>query len=125
MALDQVVDWKTDLRPSRDNLQAMLEDYFGAFATSVVWRDNRFWVTLVGGRSSAMRRQEGLTPASYAYNEELATEDGKPTPRMIEVYPHEDCLYVMTREADEATNGLARDFAHRCAGFWKGELQLG
>lgn len=119
MALDRFVNFGADSAPRRrDDIEALLVDYFDAAATSVSWERDRFFVHLVGKTSPALARQHDV-PDWYRYVEpERAT-------RWIEVWLGEDCIDVMTRNQDELTNDLAAGLARLIARFWRGKLEEG
>jgi hypothetical protein len=125
MALDRVICWK-GTRPSQEQIQHYLEDFFGGFATSIEWRVDRWFVFLVGAPTYAFRRQPDIAPHMIeARALDAVNDDGTSRPRWIEVWPSWECLYVMTRMTDEATNSLAKGLAERFAQFWKGDLEEG
>lgn len=117
MALDRFVRFDGPL-PTRDAMQALLEDFFGDAATHVNWDRDRFFVELCGRPTAALRRQDGV-PWFYA----AALEEARD--RWIEVWLGRDCVDVMTRNADEYTNGCAAALAQivaRWFGGWEEEI---
>jgi hypothetical protein len=119
MSLDRFVWFENEKVPSKTNIGKVLEDYFGAIAQNIYWRDDRWTVLLVGYKSWPFRRVvdvEDPTMRLIAGTfEKESVED-----RWIEVIMSEQCIDVLTRHQDEATNRLADGFAKLIARFWKG-----
>lgn len=112
MAYDRFVYWK-DTVPTKEQIGEVLHDFLGELATSVEWKDDRWYVSLLGALTGMFRRQ----PGAYAF-------DYGDRQRGFEVWVRDrgraPCIDVITRMADDATTALANDFAHRCAKFWGG-----
>lgn len=124
MARDIFVRWKAEV-PSKEEIQACLEDYVRGLAEKINWERDRFFVMLPGqfsfpfdrvGPWSARFQREG-------YRELKLEDDGTPRPRWFEVYLHKDCIDVITRMQDEVTNNIAKGFAVLCARGWQGEIE--
>lgn len=146
MALDRFVYWQTEERPTREQLQHVLEDYLGsAEAGTLIWDIDRFFILLPGRKSEAFRRAP-VSEVMRNYAEELlkATHDSKSydITRAIEVWMRDEpmeceateddpghrdfgCVDVMTRSADDFTNGVAARLAELLARFWNGKVQAG
>src|SRR6266404_9472751 len=96
MAQDRFIHFG-DEKPSHEQMQMVLEDYFGSFA-KVLWDPNGArWEALLDG------------PPSFALDR---IDRPRPEPqlrRWIEVILSNDgsVLDILTREMDEATNALA------------------
>jgi hypothetical protein len=100
MALDRIVRWDNvkDL-PSKGNMRQFISNFFNS-AAKVEWRIDRFYVTLPGSTSHPM---EGMSQSSLVLcYPEFRSE------RWIEVCLMESCVYVITRQMDPYTNGLAQ-----------------
>jgi hypothetical protein len=137
MALDRFVYWQTE-RPTREQLELVLEDFIGG-AGSVKWDTDRFFVMLKGKQSEAFRRCERASETQRLYAQEVYNEMRE---RWIEVWmrdepmeleakdgdpAHSDhgCVDVMTRSADDFTNGVAARLAEVLARFWDGKVEAG
>lgn len=115
MAYDQIVIFKKD-RPTKDELREAIVNYFGGYAVGPpLWKDNRWYVKLVGKGSFAWPAHLGKRPTQEVVREE----------RWIEVYCDNfvEEVDVITRQQDEATVNLARGFVRLIARFWDGEIQ--
>ena len=122
MSRDLVIRWRRHEHPSREQLWLLLEDYLGK-AADIEWRSDRFIVTLRGTPTFAFQRVGLATDVPRAYWPTCTKEDdGSPRPRWFEVWPEpgDDCLYVMTRDADDYTTTVADGFARLCARGWRG-----
>lgn len=123
MARDIFVRFNHDRKPTRQEVQYLLEDYFKGIATNVRWDSDRFFVSLPGTQTNALGR---MPDAHHLYRE----PDGK---RWIEVwladpdpaYKNQAVVDVMTRQADEVTNAMAEGVVEILARFWKGEVESG
>jgi hypothetical protein len=118
MASDVFVHWTTDDRPSREQVEMVIRDFFGDAATEIHWDANRFFVTLVGKWSRALARV--VNEDAREMLAALAPESGG---RYLEVFIHEDAVDIITRHQDDFTHacqaGLAAVFARR----WKGRIE--
>jgi hypothetical protein len=124
MARDVFVYW-SEQKPTRAELQRVLEDYLRGIATEIAWDQDRFFVTLPGSPSCPLARDEGTPePLRRAVDTE---HDGQPRPRWIEVWisPMDGAVDVMTRSMDEVTNAVAREFAAIIARRWRGRIEDG
>jgi len=122
MAADWFVwfDKEGEKAPSKDDLGKALEDYLGAFAERVYWGMDRWFATLVGTKTWPFKRIVGPDhPLIEAHKAEESEE------RWIEVWRDSNCVDVMTRHGDWATNTLAEGFAKLVAQYWKGRLDDG
>jgi len=117
VASDRFVNWTTR-KPTREEVQLVIEDYLGEMASEIRWERDRFFVTLVGKHSHPLRRIEGASP--------ILTREPDPgwEGRYMEIWPDPDgnCLDVMTRQQDELTNRIADGLAQLFARFWEGKL---
>lgn len=107
MASDRFIRWGED-RPTKEQIQFVLEDYFGS-AAEVKWDKDRFYVTLPGKPSFPFRR---IVP-------DMARAAETQDERWIEVWMNEDSLDVMTRMMDHYTNDLARGLTAVIANYWQ------
>ncbi len=118
MSLDRVVRFCKKY-PTKKEVTHFLEDYFGEGAKKIYWDKDRWFVVLFGKPSNAFER---IVDWPYRMKEFMPKE------RWIEVWPQlrgkpNKCIYVMTRMADEYTNGLAADLADHFRRFWEGVLE--
>lgn len=127
MSRDVVIDWSTT-KPTRDEIETLLRDYMGALG-KVEWHEpgQRFLVTIPGTPSYA-RVHVGLATdwqraAWKGKMEEPSPKRWSPETRWFEVWSDEDVTYVMTRDADELTNGIADTFAEVLRIAWQGKIQ--
>lgn len=104
MACDRFVHWRDEKkRPHREEIEAALTGYIGG-AGRAYWKDDRYFVDLLGAPSNPFPHR-------------TCPHDT----RWFEVYLHEDAIDVITREADEFTNNVAKGFAALCARYWQGD----
>lgn len=115
MAVDRCIFW-TKERPTREQLQFVLEDFFSGIGT-VEWVEDqsRWYVTLPGQVRHALARVAHETIQRLA-EWQLAN----PWKRWIEVFVADDHIDVMTRQHDQITNALAAGFHELVKGFWEG-----
>lgn len=111
MARDVVIRWQGQ-GPTQEQLTCVVEDFFAGIATKTAWDADRFFVTLPGPTHGAFSRLPDLEVIRMPSDE-----------RWIEVWPSDDCLYVMTRMMDEVTNVLADGFAELLARVWDGHIE--
>ncbi len=122
MSLDTFVHWDEKV-PTREQLQAVLEDYVAGIG-SVRWDEDRFFVDLPGVPSFPFKRMDDIPNyMKLAWEGRAKEHDGSPRTRWFEVWIDKDCIDIMTREMDEVTNNIARGFAELCARFWSGKIQ--
>lgn len=119
MALDRFVYFRRAKKPTKKELRLVLDDFFGGATTEIKWDRDRFFVTLVGRHTNALRRMEDVP--DFVRREPDPGFEG----RHLEVWIGSDCIDVMTRQADEFTNALAEGFAKLVARFWHGDLEQG
>jgi hypothetical protein len=149
VALDRFVYWQTDARPTREQLQIVLEDFIGG-AGSVNWDVDRFFVLLHGKHSEAYRRCDRASETQRLYAQERHEEQwerwievwvrdepleieaeeeegdpGGPLPLPNGTHSDKGCVDVMTRSADDFTNGVAARLAEVLARFWDGKVEAG
>lgn len=119
MSTDHIVCFNGVPVPARNDVCKLLEDFVGAGGT-VRWVDeqNRFYVDLVGTYSDPLRRLDDHF--AMIHNELSKEYDGSPRPRWIEVWFGDDCIDVMTRQADDFTHWLAHGIAWKIGRFWNG-----
>lgn len=122
VALDRFVYWQTSARPSRDDLQHVLEDYIDESGI-ISWETDRFFIKLVGRHSEAWRRCEHKDMDAASLR--LASARYRAEDRYIEVWIGFDCVDVMTRMADDFTNGVAARLAELLARLWDGKVEAG
>lgn len=127
MSADRFVRWKPDApRPTRQELQFLLEDYTRGIATSVSWNaeQRRFYVVLPGRPSWPFMR---IGCVSDVEKRSYAEETAQGRYRWIEVYFAEgvpdEPLDVITRRGDEITNAIADRIAEIVARFWEGRIE--
>lgn len=113
MAHDRFVYWRKE-RPTREQLQMVLEDYVLRLGV-VEWETDRFFVTLPG------KCRHPLTRVTDRRAVEAMNEG--PRERWFEVYVGEDHIDVITRLMDQVTEDIARGFAVVVARFWDGKLE--
>lgn len=119
MASDWFVYWK-ERKPTRKEVQIVLEDFFTGVATKIEWDQDRFFIDLVGKpRSPFYRLSEAAKRSDDAFFHE---EEGFDV-RCLEVWLGADCLDIMTRHQDELTNTLATGLARAFARFWGGSYE--
>jgi len=114
MAYDRYVRWGGK-KPTRQEAQLVLEDFFAETATEIRWVKDRFFVTLVGKHSNPLQRV-AVSPLV-----KLEPEPGWEG-RHLEVWLGDDSLDVMTRQQDEFTNRVADGLAALFARYWEGKL---
>lgn len=119
MAADWFIDFDKDKAPSKEDLGKALEDFLGAFATEIHWEEDRWFATLTGTQSWPLRRLENEN--SLGAQNAAQKAGGK---RWIEVWLDHECVDVMTRQGDWATNTLAGGFADLVAQYWQGNRRL-
>ena len=128
MACDRFVRWpEGSRRPTAEEVRLVVEDYLGGYAERVdddgrspVGAIEAFFVAWTSGRQShPLRRIVGASPSAL-----IEPEAGFEA-RCIEVWVHDDCVDVLTRHQDAATNALARGLAAVLAGYWAGKLEEG
>ena len=121
MPSDNVVNWK-DERPSRQEIQQIIEDYFGAVLASIEWKQTqqRFYVCLVGDWSHPLAR----VGDEHARQMVAAIKpEGDLARRWIEVFIDREYVDVMVRMGDPFTSAAARHLAAQMANRWAGELE--
>lgn len=114
MSLDRLV-YFDDEAPTKKQIGEVLTDFLGELATSVEWKTDRWYATLVGKQSHMFQRQSERVARRAEYD--------RGRERWIEVWLKGKTMDVMTRQADDATNALAAEFAARCARYWNGRLE--
>lgn len=119
MALDRFVRWKNpEDKPTSEQIRILLEDYLGDETWVEFDRPDWFIANLPGKRSYPLRRTAPDLTISQAWEESEVKE------RWFEVCCiHEDAVDVMTRQADEYTNNVAKGFAELVARWFHGELE--
>jgi hypothetical protein len=102
---DREIRWKRKgRRPSKTDVHTILLDFLGGAGTVEAGKD-RFYVRLGGSWSHPLRRfPEFLTKAMHAV---ASKPDPRFLERIIEVWKDRSSLYVMTRQQDDFTNGVA------------------
>lgn len=132
MSQDRVVRWKKS-KPSKLDIHTILVDYFSG-AASVFWMksDARFHCHLEGISSNPLRRvfkldvplppRKRRKPKSGTKIPEVEKFDFAHE-RCIEVWFDKECLFVMTRLADEFTNGVAERLTEVFARAYQAERE--
>jgi hypothetical protein len=120
MSHNVFVRWGTEA-PTRDELQACLEDYVRGIGAPPTWADGRLYVALPGTYSHPFTRVGPATDAMRASFQQRAADPREA--RGFEVFIHEDAICVITRQDDEITNNIAKGFAVLCARGWGGKLE--
>lgn len=110
MSLERIAAFP-EYAPSKDQLERAIRDYFGAVATQVEWKRDRFYVSLAGRPTSIGHR---FYPTD---TRNLADE------RWFKVWLDGRILYVAAQGQDELTNALANSFIEACARLWDGFLK--
>lgn len=106
MALDRFIYWSGDVkRPTKEEIGAALTKYIGG-GGKVYWERDRYFVDLPGVPSNPSPYLD--VPCPYET-------------RWFEVWLGDDSVDVLTREADEFTNALAKGFVELCTRYWKGQ----
>ena len=104
MACDRFVYWN-ERKPTREQINELLWDFLGTFCLSIEWNSDRYIATLRGPATRMFKRQ--------------GTNRGHRPDRFMEIWLSKKSMDVITREADDATNALADEFARRCAKFYE------
>jgi len=115
MSFDRFISFK-DRRPTRQQLQLVLEDYLSGAGTAT-WKEDRFMVDLVGTTSHPLKR----IPEAHPFSNR-PVEPGFEG-RWFEVVMGSKDIDVLTRQQDELTMAIADGFARLCARFWHGALE--
>ena len=116
MASDAFVYWK-DKRPTRLQVEQVIQDFFGEVLTHLEWDKDRFFGTLVGTWSHPFGR---ATPSKMIEN--MRPEAGFEA-RDFEVWMDHTCLDVITRQQDWFTGVCARALADILAKRWDGRRE--
>jgi len=129
MSLDRFVRWEGE-GPTREELELVLEDYIGESGV-VRWdeRSGRFWISFathapghgLAAHSDAYRRA-GLVTGVVKQAAMLRYHEGA---RSIEVYVDRDHVDVITRMADDFTNGVAARLAEVLGRLFGGRVEAG
>lgn len=117
VASDRIIYWKNKKKPTRKEVQRVIEDYFSDVLTKCEWSQDRFFLNLVGQNTHPLRRMPGTTDIVR-----LAPEPGWEG-RHIEVVIGQGNLDVLTRRQDEFTMRAADGLAAVFARFWEGTLE--
>ena len=127
MASDVFVRWKDGKRPTEEEVANVIRDFFSDVLTEIVWKKDRFFLTLVGKNSHPLRRvglgHQGLEPKHLPPVWVLSEPEPGFEERHMEVWLSEDCLDVLTRRQDEFTHACQDGLAKVFARFWQGEIE--
>jgi len=108
---------KKETVPGKDEVRAVLDEYLrGILAEPLEWGGGRWYATLLG---------EPTNPASKCHVDRglhVPPNEALPEERRIEVFIGEDNIDVITRRADELTNGIAQRLAEMLSRFYDGRL---
>jgi hypothetical protein len=107
-------------QPTRQDIEYVLTDFFNGLSKGPPeWKNDRFFLYLHGVCGHPLKR---VLPENMAFHWKHFEE--QPWPRWIEVWvpDNDNCIDVMTRHSDPATNALARAFAHTVALWWDGRI---
>jgi hypothetical protein len=115
MASDWFVHWH-NRKPTREEVQIVLEDFFTEVATKIEWNLDRYFVTLIGKQRSPFHRLSGAAK----WRDEVFSDFDV---RYLEVWLGDDRLDIITRSQDELTNTLAAGLARAFARFWGGTYE--
>lgn len=108
MGADRFVYWK-EKKPSKEEIQKILEDFIGGAGTLAEWGNGRFGIDLKGENSFPFRRIPDALKHHFPIKE-----------RFIEVFVHPHCIDILTRQADEYTHSVAEGMAAMFARFFEG-----
>ncbi len=112
MASDRFIYWNKALPiPSKEDIEKILKGFFGDAAT-VDWDKDRFFVTLNSKPSFPFTGLGG-----WDRTPELPEE------RWIEVCIHNDCIDVLTRQADHFTGILAEGLTAIITQFYQAQRE--
>jgi hypothetical protein len=109
VSLDRFIRWPLGPAPTREQILPLLEDYFGG-AAAIRDGGDRYYIDLPGVGGSALRHAVPERASCLMLEK-----------RWIEVWRGSDSVDVITRGADEYTNGLAARLAETIAQAWGGE----
>jgi hypothetical protein len=115
MSRDRFIWFDRDGHPGTLPVGTLIEDYLGAVAESVEWKNDRWEALLPGRTSHPLKRLEPHWSRVAAFSEENRE-------RWIEVVISDTCIDVLTRQQDEATNAIADGLARLIARHWGGAL---
>lgn len=110
MAFDRFIYW-TDLIPSKKDIELVLVNFFGD-AAEVKWNKDRWFVTLKGETSVALK---DVCKYAAEFHNELMSDT-----RWIEVWWSEGrCIDIITRMQDDYTNCLAEGLEAVIKRHWR------
>lgn len=122
MPTDRFVYWKTEERPTLDQVREVCEDFVGEVG-NVRWEPKiaRIIIALPGLCSEPLRRSGRITDAAaHRFDDKR-----QPFKRWIEVFVHDDPDHevdVITRHADPFTDALADRLAEEFVRGWDGTV---
>jgi hypothetical protein len=121
MASDTFVRWKTKKRPTREEAEHVIRDFFSDVLTECLWEKDRFFLTLVGKWSHPLVHV--ATPS--VQKRLLVQSEQEPgwEGRHMEVWLGKESLDVMTRRQDEFTHACQAGLAAVFARYWEGEVE--
>jgi hypothetical protein len=122
MAHDVFVHWKdSSKKPTREEVEHVIRDFFGQAASEIFWGNGRFFVTLASSRSNPLAHLDIIPEEMRRIIDSERERDGGG--RHMEVWLGDDCLDVITRRQDEfvhaCQDGLAKVFAR----VWEGRIE--
>lgn len=111
MALDRFIYW-TEEKPTPQQIQFVVEDFFAGLAKTIEWSKDRWIITLPGNPSDPLQRVDAIRAiyAGVRYSDE----------RWIEVWldPDGSCIDIMTRQTDTITNSIANGLEKVILNYW-------
>lgn len=120
MAADVFVQWKTAKKPTREEAEKVIQDFFGGAATEIRWDNDRFFITLVGKWSHPLSRvvDEDIHQTLKGMERTLPDEG-----RYLEVWLGSGSLDVISRRQDEFVHACQDGLAAVFARFWDGKIE--
>ncbi len=114
MSLDRFIYWQ-DKKPTDEQLLHVVEDFMGGVGEidDNYQKDGHpWWIVLLPGSPSH--------PLSRIYPEMMQYQPPPGVDRCLEVCVADDCVDIITRQADDFTNALAEGLAEVMCRAWGG-----